>query len=763
MRNALTRTTSEGVSALAADPHDTPAPVFSTPSMATPSTNDDKENGTPLPVISVTPPVGPKMVSGYGQFHTNDPDPNKLDKKLTPYASIDLAGIRALVDTPQCVDKAKAQWLIPSTLQSRTFAAQEASGEYWMLWADLDTDPKPISEVAVILRDLIPGYDFELYASRSAREDYQKARILIPLIKPLSGGDWMLCQSVLSDKLVGADIIPDNAAHRAGQLCYLPNQGAFYDSQSVRDGKHLDPLKAWSIPIAEGRQAIAQASQKLQQDAKAAAQRREALQITDSPNLIGAFNRAYTVQEILQRAGYAQHGDTFRHPDSESGSYSASVKNGRVHSLSSSDRLYTGGGGVGAHDAFSAFTVLWADGDGERALKLAGDEWLSIDGESWNKVQQRRYAQEQAESERSSNSVPTDDHGDKATEGDAVGADDSANCLDKFALNGSAAEMRAKMLEDKFVVGRLAILGQVTFWYAPPNCGKTLLILWLLIDGIQRGEINPEDIYHINADDNHKGLTFKTELGEKYGFKVLAPGYNDFKPELLSSYLTGLIKAGKATGKVVILDTVKKFADIMDKKQGTKFGEAVRQFSMHGGTIIGLAHVNKHRDDDGKVVYSGTTDLVDDCDCAYTIDVVTSEESSKLRTVKFTNIKNRGDVALNASYRYDYSEGLSYQGRLDSVAALSDEERVAAEKRKALEALDERNQDAVTAIKEAIRSGVNKKTELIKTAVESSGLSKKAIVRALKDHTGKSFVNSHYWQVAIEEDNAHVYKLNAFC
>lgn len=340
----------------------------------------------PRPDIATIAAV-PKMTSGHGQFHSNE----EGAKVRTPYAGMDLAGIRTLVDNPQNIDKTKAQWLIPSTLPSRKFAEQEQDGEFWMLWADLDSDPKPISEVDTILRQIIPGCDFELYASKSAQEDRQKARILIPLDQPVSGADWMLCQEILGDKLEAAGIVPDRAAERPGQLCYLPNRGAFYEALSERERICLDPLAAWAVDIAKKQQAIQDTTAALQRDAKAAAERREAMKLTDSPDTIGAFNRAYTVQEILQRAGYEQRGNTFRHPNSESGSFSASVKDGRVHSLSSADPLYTGGSGGGAHDAFSAFTVLWAGDDMNTSLKLAGDEWLSIDGESWNAVKQREY------------------------------------------------------------------------------------------------------------------------------------------------------------------------------------------------------------------------------------------------------------------------------------------------------------------------------------------------------------------------------------
>lgn len=331
--------------------------------------------------------------------------------------------------------------------------------------------------------------------------------------------------------------------------------------------------------------------------------------------------------------------------------------------------------------------------------------------------------------------------------------------LDVFALNGDSEDMRSKMLEDKFVAGNLAILGQVTFWYARPNAGKTLLILWMIIDAINRGEIKAQDVYHINADDSHKGLTFKTSIAEQWGFKVISPSYKGFKAELLGTYLNTLIQSGNAKGKVIILDTVKKFADIMDKRRGSTFGEAVRQFSMHGGTIIGLAHVNKHNDANGNVVYSGTSDLVDDCDCAYTLDIEAEDKNTSTRTVKFKNIKNRGDVALEAFYKYNFSESLNYQSRLNSVRGLSVDETAHFSNLKQREDKLASNREAIEIIKNLIKNGTINKTDIIK-ALTFEGITRKNAIRALKEHEGKSVSDYQFWQVSIEANNAHVYKLN---
>jgi hypothetical protein len=142
--------------------------------------------------------------------------------------------------------------------------------------------------------------------------------------------------------------------------------------------------------------------------------------------------------------------------------------------------------------------------------------------------------------------------------------------------------MELQMLDDKFVLGQMAILGQSTVFYAKPNAGKTLLVLWLICDAIQRGELDGSQVFYINADDTHKGLVYKLKLAEARGFHMLAPGYNDFKAADLSVYLGKMISSQTAKGSVLVLDTTKKFTDPMSKEKGSKFGETVRQFVSQG-------------------------------------------------------------------------------------------------------------------------------------------------------------------------------------
>jgi len=347
------------------------------------------------------------MVSGIGQFHTNEADPRKPDKNLQPYPAITWADITAMIDNPQQVPKGKAQWVIPSTLMTRCFLRQEREGQFWMLWADFDIEPQGVKAVAAALSNSDIGLSqFECYSSRSATAEKPKCRAMIPLDQPLSGGDWALAQEVLNDLLAHHNLTPDRVSQRTGQLCYLPNRGAFYETHSKRTGAMFDPLKTWAKRIEAKRQMLVAAAATLEAGREAAAGRKVARAASTGtqgrPTLIDAFNDAYTVADILLQAGYAQRGDTFCHPASESGSYSASVKDGRVHSLSSSDPLYTGGAGGGAHDPFGAFELLMHGGNRQAALMDAGDSWLNIGGEAWSTVTRREWAQQQAQARKTS-------------------------------------------------------------------------------------------------------------------------------------------------------------------------------------------------------------------------------------------------------------------------------------------------------------------------------------------------------------------------
>lgn len=336
------------------------------------------------------------------------------------------------------------------------------------------------------------------------------------------------------------------------------------------------------------------------------------------------------------------------------------------------------------------------------------------------------------------------------------GTEEEVFPLSRFAMNGLAKEMEKQMLEDKYILGRLAILGQSTVFYAKPNYGKTLIAIYELTSKIENRELNPKDIFYINADDNHKGLVYKLKLAERYGFTMVAPGHRGFKPEEIYSSLDSSV----ARGKIIILDTVKKFTDLMRKDKVSDFCERVRQFISRGGSAVMMAHPNKHRGEDNKIVFGGVSDLVDDSDCAYLLDIVRDDPLTGMRTVKFENIKNRGDVALQAFYKYNFLPETPYHDRLHSVSEVLETERREVEKKARLAEMLDKNFPAVNAIKDCIKDGITQKTELIKEAADRGGLSQKVVKRALTDHEGDDRDMHQFWHVSVSARNTNIYALN---
>lgn len=697
--------------------------------------------------------IQPSMMSGYGQLHTNEADPKTPYKVLSEYVEITLSDIQAMVDNPPQVDKAQGQWVIPSSHPSRTFKVQQEHGEYWMLWADLDKDPPAMQTVFESVQQLSGFVDVELYSSRSATTDVPKCRILIPLPRPLSFDAWTLSQEILNDRLEQWNITPDRVSQRAAQLCYLPNRGEHYESMSQRDGVLFDPENFWRDEIQKKRKALDDARQEMERLKAQAMAKRASMPTSGLSNTIGLFNQAYSVVEILLDAGYAQRGSHFCHPQSETGSYSASVKDERVYALSPNDLLYTADKSNGAHDAFSAFVVLRHGGDQTQALKDASDNLLTVNGVSLTEHKQREFKRQQ---EASAISMPFLDSKGQIP---GVTQDMQSNpfSLDQFALNGTSKQMRDKMLADKFILGRLAIIGQITHFSAPPNAGKTLLTMWLLRQAIEAGDIEASDVFYINADDNYKGLVEKLSIAEDLGFNMIAPSHKGFELDKFLSYVKKLVADNNVRGKIIILDTLKKFISVMDKDAQSAFNKVLREFVSHGGSAILLGHVNKYLGSDGKHVVAGTTDQTDDADCSYILTPTKHAETGET-TVVFENIKSRGDVAETASYCYTRTNGQGYDGLLATVRLATAEEISDARNAAAMEATLEKNHDLIHSILDSMKGGLSLKTEIIKDVVERSGASKPAIVRVLKRHTGNNYVWGHRWTLKIGEHNSHIYR-----
>lgn len=321
-------------------------------------------------------------------------------------------------------------------------------------------------------------------------------------------------------------------------------------------------------------------------------------------------------------------------------------------------------------------------------------------------------------------------------------------------LLGQGALFRAKATEAKPLLANLCLTGQVTIWYAAANTGKTLIALNLLVEAIREKRINPANVFYVNADDSSEGLATKMELMDEVGVYTIVPGFANFKASELVVKLHEMAAKDQARGIFILVDTAKKFAQLMDKKDSSAFGNACRQVAMNGGAVLNLAHTTKSPNADGTPRYTGTTDLVEDADAAYTIARLDKSADEGEHVVEFRCFKRRGDNAESAAYAYAAETGIAYSDRLASVRVV-DADALDQFKRVEAQRTDE---EVLQVIAACITEGCNVKMLLASEAAARANVSTRAAKRLIEQYTGEDPAQ-HRWKFTIKARGAKTFEL----
>ncbi|ARU16572.1 hypothetical protein A9D14_10745 [Croceicoccus marinus] len=303
------------------------------------------------------------------------------------------------------------------------------------------------------------------------------------------------------------------------------------------------------------------------------------------------------------------------------------------------------------------------------------------------------------------------------------------------------------------LLGKLSLRGEVSVWYAPPNTGKTLIILALIVEAVTAGRIEGGDVFYINADDSAHGLAAKVQVADDFGINFLAPGQQRFELNRLVPAMQQMAKDDTAKGKLVVVDTLKKVADLMNKSECREFGKAARAFSLAGGTFVGLAHTNKARSPSQKLIYAGTTDVLEDFDSAFLIDPDGCDSSMNQKIVRFECIKSRGPNAQHAFYRYSTEKDLAYPDRLSTV-----------EQTDPVYGMNEPDEDGPNhliraAIATVIREGIRTKMRIAAEVQRRTNISRKKVLDIIKANSGPD-PEVHLWHYKRVEHGAHQYELH---
>ncbi|MBT5221774.1 MAG: ATP-binding protein [Gammaproteobacteria bacterium] len=328
--------------------------------------------------------------------------------------------------------------------------------------------------------------------------------------------------------------------------------------------------------------------------------------------------------------------------------------------------------------------------------------------------------------------------------------------LQELSMTNRLDEMETNLSNEVYIFKGMALSGQITLFYAKPNTGKTLLFIKFLIDAIKSKQINASDIFYINADDHYRGLLTKTKIADKYGFHMISPSNVGMEPSKLIQTLSDLAKTSDAQGKIIILDTLKKFANMMNKNSQSSLYNVLRNLIAKDATIIIAGHANKHPDADGNLVYEGTSDTHNDIDCMYSINQLSNNGNDF--TVEFRNEKARGDVISLVSYGYTKKSGGSYCDILDSVHELDIEQEFHSKKESKNAELKARYESERLFVLDLLKAGSMNHSQILAEFGSDKYEITKEFSRA-KLSTALKELNGIDWEISRGEKNAKMYAI----
>ena len=342
--------------------------------------------------VSSAVPVQVKLATGFGWRDTHalivDGKPNLHPTAGQNYSGITGPEIAAMVENPPCVEKEKAQWVIPSTYlghDARDHDVQRQHGQFRMLVLDVDENDLALEFLVQTVQKVVgEGVSILAYSTKSSRPGDRRWRVIVPVDAPISGADYPDISRAFYDCLIDAsegELIPDRALSRVGQIFYLPNRGEFYEHKVVK-AKRLKlpdshPIMARMLDNRE-RLAVAKAEADHRRAKKAAERAARGADLGAQPTEV--FNDRHVVSDLLLRYGYKQDGQSnhWRSPYQKSGSYATQAHDDYWVSLSGSDAdMEIGAASSNGNrfgDAFDLYCHFEHGGDFRKAVRAYAEE-----------------------------------------------------------------------------------------------------------------------------------------------------------------------------------------------------------------------------------------------------------------------------------------------------------------------------------------------------------------------------------------------------
>ena len=325
--------------------------------------------------------------------------------------------------------------------------------------------------------------------------------------------------------------------------------------------------------------------------------------------------------------------------------------------------------------------------------------------------------------------------------------------LEKYSVKKEYVE---KLGKEEFLFDNLIIKNHILTIIAESGGGKTTFLYFHVAKELAKKGFN---VWYIDADSPPSDHKVMKELADEHVFSFIIPDVNQGTSAVsLVADITAMTEGRESLeGYVFFFDTLKKFIDLMSKKDAKNFFVLMRKLTKLGGTVVLPGHANKHRDKDGHLVFEGVGDVKSDSDDLIffekvkkadgSIDVTTvvdSDKGAKVRGI-FRPFSFHIDQARQITF-YDNPLAIINLSNTGVHKATDEEIIVTAEQYLKIRAEPVVQKILVeyTADKVAGQAGKKKVREV---------LAKKAVLKEDAELSGTRFI------VTIGERNAHMYEL----
>ena len=439
---------------------------------------------------------------------------------------------------------------------------------------------KTLAQFTQALSETIGGCNYEAHTTVSATPDKQKARGYVPLGCLIEDVETLhAVQRVFYQKLAEKGF-PMDKLFDIERIMFLPNRNidadGFYDSVSVRDGGQFNPLTEWADEIEVARKGSAPTTAPTNPgNTKAsdpfANMPEPKLQ---APDVLAAllkkldpdYSREHwrialsCIHLHLPRGGYevardwSAEGDKYMRELAPPYRKITSLKAAEAQFRKVWDEIAEDTGfRMGAGALFAIMLEQHKDTSGKRGMS-------SGDIAQWHK--------------------DTANQADPETKKTPPAGFTLTSYFSNHTLTNKDAE---KMEHTKFIYPNLIPQGLITAYPSPANGGKTAIFTHAACKMAAQGL----EVFYINADASPSQLKSQQEKADTHGFRILAPDAKDAGGvNGLMGKLSELSHMDVSLSNfVLVVDTLKKFVDMLSKAELKNFINLLRKLVAKGATV----------------------------------------------------------------------------------------------------------------------------------------------------------------------------------